>query len=60
MERKAYAEPKILRVKLKADQAVLSQCSEASGSLSDSNPLFCTRRCRQRRGRRGSDFEGSS
>ncbi len=64
MEKKAYSKPRIFRVKLNTEQAVLSQCSEAAADIKNSNPVTCDPRCRQRNagGRIGAavDFEGSS
>ena len=60
MEKKAYSKPKIFRVKLNSEQAVLSQCSETSIDLKQSNPQFCDARCRQTPAANRADFEGSS
>ena len=67
MEKRAYSKPTISRVKLNVEQAVLSQCSGLTTNVSTSSPVFCDDRCRQnnksrrpRRGRGGTDFEGSS
>ncbi len=60
MEKKAYSKPKIFRVKLNSEQAVLSQCSDTSMDLKNSDPQFCDARCRQANRGNKADFEGSS
>ncbi len=49
--KKAYVSPQVVRVKLEATQAVLSQCEVGAMGMSNSNPAgFCdlARDCKQR------------
>ncbi len=54
--KKAYVSPQVIRVKLEATQAVLSQCELGVIGLSQSDPTgFCSasKNCKQRRGHTG-------
>ncbi len=50
-KKKAYVSPQVIRVKLEATQAVLSQCEVGAMGFSNSNPAgFCdaSKDCKQR------------
>lgn len=62
--KRAYSKPKIERVQLNHEQAVLSQCSSLSTSMAQSNPSgWCTAAapgCRKRSMAGGTDSLASS
>ena len=64
MNKRVYVPPKIFRVKLNHEQAVLSQCSSSAGSLRDTRTTGgCSTDmggCRQKRDFRNADFGFSS
>lgn len=65
MQKRAYFKPKMVRVKLNPEQAVLSQCSAGATTLIDMNELsgFCKSSgggCRQQNKSGGSNSGASS
>lgn len=57
MQKRAYFKPKMVRVKLNPEQAVLSQCSVGAGTLSGQKLSYCNlgNDCRQTSRRGGAD-----
>lgn len=61
--RKPYVSPRLIKVKLNQNQAVLSQCSVTAGTLRRSVPQECSGTphfCRQDLTGHGGDFGSSS